>query len=78
MTFWKKSILSIFIFIGVVVAGFIFLLRGCLAKYDERSALPGILYFEKDGQKIIFSIVKFEKATSYSQKGGMVSKSVST
>jgi hypothetical protein len=49
-----------------------------LSKYDERSALPGILYFEKDGQQVIFSIVKFEKATSYSQKGGMVSKSVST
>src|SRR5688572_11229025 len=78
MTFLKKSVLSILLFIGAIVMGFIFLLRGCLSKYDERSALPGILYFEKDGQQVIFSIVKFEKATSYSQNGGMTHKSVST
>ncbi len=78
MTFAKKALFSVFLFIGAIVAGFIFLLRGCLSKYDERSALPGILYFEKADQGVIFSIVKFEKATSYSQKGGMISKSVST
>ncbi len=74
----KKSIISILLFICAIVIGFIFLLRGCLSKYDERSALPGMLYFEKAGQQVIFSIVKFEKATSYSSKGGMVRKSVST
>src|SRR5688500_8593420 len=78
MILGKKSILFILLFIGIMVIGFIFLLRGCLSKFDERSALPGILYFEKEGQGVIFSIVKFEKATSYSQKGGITHKSVST
>jgi hypothetical protein len=68
MVIGKRSIFSILFFIGAIVIGFIFLLRGCLSKYDERSALPGILYFEKDEKRVIFSIVKFEKATSYSKK----------
>src|SRR5688572_29216012 len=72
-----RSILSIFIFLGAVIIGFIFLLRGCLSKYDERAALPGILYFYKDDQQTIFSIVKLGKATFYSQRGQTINKSLS-
>ncbi len=74
----KKPIgISILLF-GGLVAGFIFLLRGCLAKYDERFAKPPVLVFEKNGKKTVFSVVEFQKTTSYSRKGGMVSKSVNT
>jgi hypothetical protein len=73
-----KPLSTVLITIILFVGGFFFLLRGCLSKYDERSALAPVLYFEKDGKDIIFTIVKFEKATSYSRKGGFVSKSVST
>lgn len=78
MRFPLRFTLSAILFIALLVMGFIYLLRGCLSKYDERSALPRVLYFKKDTQSVVFSIVKFEKATSYSQKGGFISKSVST
>jgi hypothetical protein len=65
------------LFIALLVVGFIYLLRGCLAKYDERNAIPPVLFFEKDGKAVLFSLVKFEKATSYSQDGGFINKSVS-
>jgi hypothetical protein len=74
----SRPVLTVLITIIIFVGGFFFLLRGCLSKYDERSALAPILYFERDGKEIIFTIVKFEKATSYSKKGGFTSKSVST
>jgi hypothetical protein len=73
-----KPLLTVGATVIVIVGGFIFLLRGCLSKYDERAALAPVLYFEKDGKSVVFSIVKFERATSYSRKGNMVSKSVST
>ena len=78
MTLKYKVSLTILLFIGGIVFGFIFLIRGCLSKYDELYALPKFLYFKKDSQAVVFSLVKFEKATSYSQNGGMVQKSVST
>lgn len=74
----RKPALIVIATVAVIVCGFFFLIRGCLSAYDERSAIPPLLYFEKDGKSVVFSIVKFEKATSYSRKGGMVSKSVST
>lgn len=74
----KKILGSGIIVIGLCIAGFVMLLRGCLSKYDERSALPSAIYFEKGNKPVIFSIVKFEKATSYSRNGGFVRKSVST
>jgi len=73
-----KITLSFLLVIGGLVAGFIFLLRGCLAKYDERSSFNTPLYFEKKGKSVLFSLVQFEKTTSYSQQGGSVRKSVST
>lgn len=78
MTLPVKFTLSLLLFMGVLVLGFMFLLRGCLSKYDERSILPKVLYFKKGEKEIIFSVVKFEKATSYSQEGGFINKSVST
>lgn len=74
----RRPVLAIIVFIVLIIGGFLFLLRGCLAKYDERSAIAPALYFEKDGRAVLFSIVKFDKATSYSQKGGITTKSVST
>jgi len=65
----------------IVIGGFVVLLifgiRGCLSKYDERSALSPVVYVEKDGKKILVSLVKFSKTTSYSQSGGFIRKSVS-
>src|SRR5688572_5521718 len=78
MTLKYKVSLTVLLVIGGIVFGIIYLIRGCLSQFDERSALPRILYFKKDNQAVIFTLVKFEKATSYSRKGGMVQKSVST
>ncbi|MCP9749688.1 PA2928 family protein [Ferruginibacter sp. HRS2-29] len=66
-----------FVVIGGFIALFLFGIRGCLSKYDERSALPPVVYIEKDGKKLLFSLVKFSKTTSYSQSGGFIHKSVS-
>lgn len=73
----SKPAATVILTIVIIVAGFFFLLRGCLSKYDERSALPQVLYFENKEKQVIFSIVKYEKTTSYSRNGGMVRKTVS-
>jgi hypothetical protein len=73
-----RPILIILLTIGLFVVGLLFLIRGCLSKYDERSAIPQSLYFEKDSKAVIFSLVKFEKTTSYQQDGGFINKSVNT
>lgn len=70
-----------FIFGGLLIflafgLGMFFLIRGCLSKYDERSAISPSLLFEADGKPVIFSVCRFEKTTSYSRKGNMVRKSV--
>jgi hypothetical protein len=74
----RKYFVGGFLILGLLVAGFIFLIRGCLSKFDERAAIVPVLYIERDGKAVLFSLVKFEKTTSYSQKGGFTSKSVST
>lgn len=74
----RKFFVGGFLVIGLLVAGFIFLIRACLSQYDERSAIAPALIIEKDGKAVLFSLVKYEEATSYSQKGGFTSKSVST
>lgn len=78
MLLTKKPVLLIILTIAGAVFGFIFLLKSCLAKYDERSIKTPALVIQKDGKTVIFSIGKFDKTTSYSQKGGFTSKSVST
>lgn len=74
----RKTVLTGTLALLAVVAGFIFLLKGCLARYDERSIHLPAMVFEKDGKSVVFSIVEFEKTTSYSRNGGFVRKSVST
>ncbi len=78
MLLLKKPVLIILLTIAGFVFGFIYLLRGCLSKFDERFIESSALVFEKNGKTVVFSIVEFQKTTSYSQKGGMTSKSVST
>ena len=74
----KKTVLTVVLVIALMIVGFIFLLRGCLAGYDERSAIVPAMYFEKDGKSVVFTIVKFDECTSYKSSGGMTQKSVST
>lgn len=74
----KRSLFTGVVILGGAIFGFILLLRSCLAKYDERSALSPVLYFEQAGKEVIFSLVEFEKTTSYSQKGGMTRRTVSS
>jgi hypothetical protein len=78
MLMMKRSVITGVVVIAALVAGFIFLLRGCLAAYDERSAQPPVLCFEKDGKAVIAAIVKYESVTSYKSNGGSTSKTVST
>ena len=62
----------------IIIGGFFFLFRGCLSKYDERSALHPILYFEKDTSAILFSVVSYGEAVSYESRGGFVRKTLNT
>ncbi|MEP7238433.1 MAG: PA2928 family protein [Ferruginibacter sp.] len=73
----KKGIFGGIIVIIAIIAGFIFLLRGCMAKYDERSAIAPALYFEKDGKAVIFTIINYGTATSYRSGPGGTFKSLS-
>ena len=80
----KGLALRLILVVALVVVGFFYLLRSCLSKYDERAAIGGsssssasqFLIFEKEGRSIIFSLVKYAKTVSYSQKGSMINKSV--
>lgn len=71
-------VIGIIIAAVLIVIGFVYLLKGCLAKYDERFAKPPVLLFEKNGKSVVFAITEFQKTVSYSRKGGMVRKSVNT
>jgi hypothetical protein len=73
----KKGLFGGALVIIAIIAGFIFLLRGCLSGYDERSAITPALYFEKDGKAVVFSIVEYGKATSYKSGPGGTFKSMS-
>ena len=74
----KKYTITGILILVAIVAGFILLLRGCLAGYDERSAISPALFFEKDGKGVVLTIVKYGKATSYKSNGGSTYKSLST
>jgi gas vesicle protein len=74
----KKGLFGGAIVLIAIVAGFIFLLRGCLSRYDERSAIPPALVFEKDGKSVVFTIIQYGKATSYSSGPRGTFKSLST
>ncbi|HTE27447.1 PA2928 family protein [Flavitalea sp.] len=74
----------------LLTGGFILLLRSCLSKYDERSAkLPAIIVTgngnsankmnrSNNDTALIFSIVAFDKTTSYSSGRGITHKTVNT
>jgi hypothetical protein len=74
----KKYTFRGILILAAVIAGFIFLLRGCMSRYDERSAITPVLFFEKADKGIVFSIIKYGKATSYKRSGGSTFKSLST
>ncbi len=74
----KRSLFGGIIVVLAIIAGSVFLLRGCLSKYDERSALPPALYFEKDNKGIVFTIIQYGIATSYKSGPGGTFKSMST
>ena len=74
----KKGIFGGAIVIIAIIAGFIFLLRGCLSKYDERSVITPALYFEKDGRSVVFTVVEYGEATSYKSGPTGTYKSMST
>ena len=73
----KKGLFGGALVIVALVAGFIFLLRGCLSGYDERSAITPALYFEKDVKSVVCAIVEYGKATSYKSGPGGTFKSMS-
>ncbi len=75
---FKNRSFQVLIVIGLLVVGFIYLLRGCLATYDERTAISRPVYFEKNQQTIVLSLVKYFKTNYYSSGGGMTRKSGST
>jgi hypothetical protein len=74
----KKYTFRGILILAAVIAGFIFLLRGCMSRYDERSSITPVLFFEKADKGIVFSIIKYGKATSYKRSGGSTFKSLST
>lgn len=74
----SKIFLGGFLFLGLLIAGFIFLLRSCLAQFDERFALSPILYFEQHGRQVLFSLVQYDETDNYSRHGGVINKSVTS
>lgn len=78
MSYVRTFVGGTILFVAIFGVGFFFLLRGCLSKYDERSAKLPVLYFQKDTTKILFSLVSYGKTTSYSSGGGFTRKSLST
>lgn len=76
--FRNKVLLGGILAFAAIIAGFMLLMRGCLSQFDERSARVPALLFEKNGKSVVFTIIEFEKTTSYSRNGGMVRKTVNT
>ena len=74
----KRTVFGIVIITALVIVGFGLLLRSCLGKYDERAMISYPLIFEKNGKAIIFSLLRFDRTTSYNQNGGFVQKTVSS
>ena len=82
----KRIALRIVLLVALLIIGFVLLLRSCLSKYDERAAIGGgggasqtasqFLVFEKEGKGVIFSLIKYDKTVSYSQRGGSMGGSM--
>ncbi len=71
-----KGCTSSVVIISLVVVSFVFGLRSCLSKFDERSAIPPILYFKNDSTGVLLSLIKYSKANSYERTGGFTRKTV--
>ncbi|MEO5943492.1 MAG: PA2928 family protein [Ferruginibacter sp.] len=71
-----KGCTSTVIIIVLAVAAFSIGIRSCLSKFDEHSALPPILYFKNDSSSVLFSLVKYTKVNSYSNRAGSTHKIV--
>ncbi|MEO6313623.1 MAG: PA2928 family protein [Chitinophagaceae bacterium] len=71
-----KGCTSTIIIVALGIAGFTLGLRSCLARFDERSALPPVLYFTNDSSSVLFSLIKYTKVNSYSNTGGLTRKIV--
>ena len=65
MLLLKKPVLIILLTIAGVILGFVFLLKSCLAKYDERYCKTPALVFEKEKKIVVLSIFEFLKNTYY-------------
>lgn len=74
----SKIFVGGFLTIMALVALFVFSLRSCLSKYDERSVKSKPLVFTQNNKTVVFAIVQHDKTTSYRRRGNMVSKSVSS
>lgn len=76
MSLVKKGCSLTLLIAALSLVGIVFGFRSCLSKYDERSALPPAVYFENDTSSVLFSLIKYSKATSYSSQRGMTHKTV--
>lgn len=76
MRLTSRPVLAFLIGLALIIAGFIFLLRGCLSRYDERFARTPLLLVENKGQQRLVSLVEYQRAVNYSRSGGMTRKTI--
>lgn len=74
----KKYVIGGVVTLGLLIFGFVALIRSCLSQFDERCVISVPLVAEANGKAVVFSLVKYDRTTSYSRNGGFVRKSVST
>lgn len=78
----SKSLLASVIFVTIIIicsiAGFIFLLRGCLSLYDENYLLGKIQNYNTGEKDVLVSLRKFDKCTYYSSGGGVTHRGIKT
>lgn len=73
----KKYVIGGVITLGLIIFGFVALIRSCLSQFDERFVISTPLLAEANGKTVVFSLIKFEKTINYNRNGGFVQKSVS-
>ncbi len=67
----RKGGCLLFVYILLVVAGFIFLLKGCLAKHDEYTHFDKAQAFHNSQLDIVLYLKQHFIVNSYSSEGGM-------
>lgn len=70
------SVLFVTIMIICCIAGFIFLLRGCLSLYDDNYLLGKTKIYKAGEKKLLVSLRKFDKCTYYSRQAGVTHRSI--